>query len=414
MKNLNSISLNCLRYHQIACATLMAFVAVFAISGCGNDRQTLTPPANTSPLATAEKPAAEEIVADAHKFLLSKQAADGAWKSETYGLLKSGQALTPFVLYSLVESGLEIPAAHVESALSFLRSKTRDGAIGMDDEMVLEYPVYSTAYALMCFKQLGNAKDKKLISQMQDYLVKQQFTEANGFDASHPAYGGWGFGGDQEPGETGHMDLAHTRRVIEALAMTPRYDKMQEVTEKANLFLRMVQKHPDDDRPQPMPPELGDKVYAKVGFDGGFYFSPVVLRANKGRLVDTEPPFWKSYATATCEGLLALLATGATEEDMRVSAATEWLEDQHELEYPQGIPVFYEGENWRDAVHFYHLSVRGEVRRNCHSVENREAIIDAMLSFRLPNGSFSNSKSNLMKEDDPLMCTALAVLALAD
>ena len=382
--------------------------------GCSNDRQITAPPTVVPPV-TLEQPKPNEIVGDACKFLLSKQSDDGSWKSEHYGLLKSGQALTPFVLYSLLQSGTEIPAENIAAALKFIRSKTKNGVIGMDDELVLEYPVYSTAYALMCLKQVGNDDDQDLIVAMQDYLVSQQFTEARGFEQNDPAYGGWGFGGEHGPGETGHMDLAHVRRVLEALSMSPCDKRMPEVADKAQHFLRMVQKHPDDTRPQSIPPELGNIAYAKAGYDGGFYFSPVVLRANKGRLNDSDPPFWNSYATATCEGLLSLLAAGITQEDERVSVAMDWLEDHNDMEYPQGIPAYYEGEKWRDAVHFYHVSVRGEVRRALgRSIEYRNEIIDAILAYRSNDGSFLNPESNLMKEDDPIMCTALVVLALAD
>ena len=48
--------------------------------------------------------AQKEILQKARKFLLSKQLADGSWRSETYGLLKSGQSLTPFVLFALSET----------------------------------------------------------------------------------------------------------------------------------------------------------------------------------------------------------------------------------------------------------------------------------------------------------------------
>ena len=44
------------------------------------------------------------VLNKATAFLQAKQSADGAWRSETYGLLKSGQSLTPFVLFALTDS----------------------------------------------------------------------------------------------------------------------------------------------------------------------------------------------------------------------------------------------------------------------------------------------------------------------
>ena len=42
-------------------------------------------------------------LAKAAGYLWKQQAADGGWHSHTYGLLRSGQALTPFVLGALLE-----------------------------------------------------------------------------------------------------------------------------------------------------------------------------------------------------------------------------------------------------------------------------------------------------------------------
>ena len=51
-----------------------------------------------------EKHLGEQVLNKATAYLHAKQSADGAWRSETYGLLKSGQSLTPFVLFALTES----------------------------------------------------------------------------------------------------------------------------------------------------------------------------------------------------------------------------------------------------------------------------------------------------------------------
>src|ERR1700722_1104030 len=69
------------------------------------------------------------------EYLWSQQANDGGWHSRTYGLLRSGQALTPFVLDAL----LQVPPAvyrrqtvRVDRAIAFIESNTRaDGALGL-------------------------------------------------------------------------------------------------------------------------------------------------------------------------------------------------------------------------------------------------------------------------------------------
>ena len=46
---------------------------------------------------------AQPAVARAAAFLWGVQADDGGWHSRTYGLLRSGQSLTPFVLDALLQ-----------------------------------------------------------------------------------------------------------------------------------------------------------------------------------------------------------------------------------------------------------------------------------------------------------------------
>src|SRR6185295_12232015 len=78
-----------------------------------------------------ERPA----LARAAAYLWSQQAEDGGWHSRTYGLLRSGQSLTPFVLEALLEVPAEVyaaPAGKVDRALAFIeRNQQSDGMLGM-------------------------------------------------------------------------------------------------------------------------------------------------------------------------------------------------------------------------------------------------------------------------------------------
>jgi hypothetical protein len=72
------------------------------------------------------------------RFLWSRQAADGGLHSETYGLLRSGQSLTPFVLGALLgvpETIVPAPAAAVDDALALITTNTdAEGALGRLDD----------------------------------------------------------------------------------------------------------------------------------------------------------------------------------------------------------------------------------------------------------------------------------------
>src|SRR5262249_35806637 len=58
-------------------------------------------------------------------YLWSQQSDDGAWHSPKYGVLRAGQALTPFVLHALLQAPriiLTRRGESVERAIDFIRS----------------------------------------------------------------------------------------------------------------------------------------------------------------------------------------------------------------------------------------------------------------------------------------------------
>jgi hypothetical protein len=351
-------------------------------------------------------------------YLWSQQADDGGWHSPQYAVLRSGQALTPFVLHALLGASDSISSdkAHsVRRAVDFIRKHTDvNGVLGRADPEVLEYPVYGTAYAVLCLKRiqsdplLHRLQNYDLIMRLEAYLIRAQFDEADGFEPRDAAYGGWGFDIAHEPGRPGHMDLAHTRRALAALdapidgASSGHYRAPADlalVHERARKFLKLVQKHPD--------------VAQLALFDGGFYFSPVVLDANKGREeIDDNTKYFRSYATATCDGVLALLASGVPRDDDRIVRAAAWLWQHDNLAYPQGVPTDHP-EPWGEAIQFYHFAVRAEAYSALKWPGDWKTQLAAEVArHQSADGSVSNEASPLMKEDDPLLCTALATIAL--
>src|SRR6185436_11815300 len=83
----------------------------------------------------ADRPPASAIERGC-QYLWSQQAPDGGWHSRTYGLLKSGQSLTPFVLNTVLQ-GCRAPAGGVDRALAFLKRNTNsEGAVGKMDPLL--------------------------------------------------------------------------------------------------------------------------------------------------------------------------------------------------------------------------------------------------------------------------------------
>ena len=401
----------------------------------------------------------ELALAKAARYLWAQQSEDGGWHSTTYGLLGSGQSLTPFVLDALVRVPTDVlvpPPEKLQRALAFIRSHTDGaGAVGRMDPLLPDYPNYSTALAVTALCRARPSGWEQDVAAMVEYLRGQQFSEANGWRPNDAPYGAWGMGGDRRvPPNPGHVDLSMTRHVLEALSAAgvapsdPAFRKAAVYVERCHNF-------------EPSRPDIQD---------GGFYFSTVVLDANKA---GPDAEGYRSYGTATADGILALLAMSRSPAGKRVQAARSWLESHHLPDratgfigeaykrWPAGLRFYYAAcatkafrklagiphQEFVAAGHCARLSavstplvsdarrprysLAGSMDAAVHSCENRLLMArgrepreesspgvapPAPVSRHLqteqrPDGSWANPE-NLVKEDDPLIATPFAVRAL--
>ena len=348
-------------------------------------------------------------------FLWSKQGADGGWHSVDHGILRGGQAYSPFILLALMQvpdSIHPVPKKQLNQGLNYIRTHVNaNGTLGLFDPDVMEYPNYSTAYALRVLVKAKLEKDEDLIAKMKRYLIHEQFVEDRGFTENKYEFGGWGFGEtNMKPGESEQVDLSHTRRVLQALRESGVKDEI--VFNSALKFLAPLQKHPDDIRPQP-----GDSAHwkGKVPFDGGFYYSPIQLVMNKAgrdRGHDSIRPHFFSYGSATADGLLSLLAAGLTPDSPKVQQAMNWLIRHDSWDKNPGIRED-NPENWEQVMVLYHASSRAEALSAMNtSGKWKFDLFRFLKTQQSSNGSFSNPEGAINKEDDPLLGTGLALNAL--
>ncbi len=331
------------------------------------------------------------------EFLWSKQARDGGWHSSTYGLLRSGQSLTGFALGALLEIPRHVYSpqpARIDRALEFLRSHLdEEGAVGRSDPLLPDYPNYATSLALRAWVRLAPPDSAQVVSAMSKYLLGQQFIEQNGWTPDHPAYGAWGMGGDRRtPPEPGHVDISMTRHVLQALSAAG-VAVTDAAFRKARVYIERCHNYPAGD---------GSVL------DGGFYFSTVVLDANKaGERGDGI----RSYGTATADGILSLLALGIRPSDQRVVAARRWLEANH---VPDGAAGFKQEihERWIRGLWFYYAASASQALNMLGAGDRLGPLAEALAEEQQEEGSWSNPE-NLVKENDPLIATPFAVRALA-
>jgi hypothetical protein len=317
------------------------------------------------------------------RYLWHEQAADGGWHSRTYGLLKSGQSLTPFVLNSLLqvpEQTCQAPAGAVDRAIAFLtRNTDSQGAVGKMDPLLYDYPNYATALTVMALRRAARPGWRESVGRLTTWLRTQQFTEAHGWQRDDAAYGGWGIGGEpRDAPYPGHVDLSMTRHVLQALAAaeTPSNDP---AFSRARVFVERCQNP-----------------------DGGFFFSPVVVDANKA---GQEGSQYRSYGTTTADGILALLAMGTTLDSERLCSARRWLAEH---DRPDGAPGFIGPayRRWTAGLRFYYAGAGTEASGRC----SRELAAN-LIAVQRNDGSWRNPET-LVKEDDPLIATAFALAAL--
>ncbi|HVO98039.1 MAG TPA: hypothetical protein VMT15_08225 [Bryobacteraceae bacterium] len=295
------------------------------------------------------------------RWLWAQQSGDdGGWHSKTYGLLRSGQSLTPFALDALL--GHPHDAAALEKAFEFMRTRTNADAA--------DYPNYAAGLAARVAGRL-----RRDATAWVSYLREQQFAEENGWTRADAPYGAWGMGGERRrPPDAGHVDLAMTRYVLEGLAaagVQPSDPAMQ----RALVYLSRCQ-----------------------NADGGFFFSTVNLDTNKA---GEENGRYRSYGTTTCDGILALRAAGVPENDGRVKLAKEWLKKNHLEERAPGFDIEPARMGWSDGLRFYYAA----------AVTRAMPELPVTLPPQRENGSFANT-STLVKEDDPILATAFAVRVL--
>jgi squalene-hopene/tetraprenyl-beta-curcumene cyclase len=392
-----------------AAAAPVFLASVMALSGgCGpGGVATPAPP-------TSEAPSAHDAGV---RYLLGRQDADGAWRSEVYGHFRSGDALTPLVLSALLESGRQEARDPCRRAADYL---ARLALPGKEDEPVeLSYPSYTAALAASALSrgEFENERHRKARDACLALVRRLQLAEEGGWPPDDVEYGGWGYssGPPRKPraGEPAsplaEANLSATVFALEALRAAG-IATDDPAIRRGLIFVRRCQNFHADGKASK--PSLDD---------GGFFFLHHDFERNKAGLADGGmTPRFRSYGSTTADGLRCLLACGLTKDDPAVRAAIGWLErnfsaDHHPGDFAPGT------EPRRDALYFYYAA---SVSRALHTagvdtpktssdpVRWADALAAELARCQRADGSWSNP-ANSMREDDQILATSWAVTALS-
>lgn len=339
--------------------------------------------------------------AQAVQFLLRQQSKDGAWRSEIYASFKSGTALTPLVVCALQEAGSEGSARRRGS--EYLAKMVKpDGTIDEGEEGI-DYPVYTAALSVIALSHPDNKDLVKARGAWLKYLLDRQLTEKLGWNREEKQYGGWGYcrliPKKPKPNDFApplvESNLSATVFALDALKAAGVKDK--EVYEKALVFVRRCQNE-----------------------DGGFHFiydDPVRNKAGIAAQTPGRPPRFHSYGSTTADGLRSLILCSEPDK-ARVAAAKKWLQqnfraDAHPGEYAKAH------EPNREAVYYYYAASVARTLRLLDDFELpdgrdwRVELTKELVKRQRKDGSWANPVE-LVRENDPIVATANAIIALAN
>lgn len=341
-------------------------------------------------------------------FLLSQQSADGGWRSDTYGTLKDGTALTPLALNALLATAPQRQEA-IRKAADFLAAMTRP-SYGFD------FAIYTAALTVSALSHARCPERPKAREAWLRELKSRQLTEDLGWKPDDCEYGGWGYSRDlpRKPrqGELRlpliESNLSATTSALDALTAAG-VPAMDTILGKALLFVKRCQNWQDEEaRREP------------AFDDGGFFFiyaDPVRNKAGVAGMDRQGQTRYHSYGSVTSDGLRCLAHCGLGDEEPRRRAAAEWLRKHYQ---PGQHPGDYAEKRRMDrmAVFYYFSasaskepagSLRIDTGKGWRTV--RESLAEDLIARQKEDGSWINP-AHAIREDDPITATSLALTAL--
>jgi squalene-hopene/tetraprenyl-beta-curcumene cyclase len=382
-------------------APLLAALILFG--GCSR------PASHSSPARLGETRDARIVARDRGvAYLLSRQSADGAWRSDIYGQFKNGDALTPQVVVALQRcpETPEIVAA-VERGIAWLRRFVIDGngeQLIVDPDAHLQYPVYTASLAVMALSDPRQQQHANVRDAWMRFLIEHQFREENGWHENDWQLGGWGYAGivPVKPRQGPIPDALEANISATAYALTAlRQGRMTQRDPVLGRALKFVK------RCQNWKPIGRDPVLD----DGGFFFTPDDPFRNKAGLASKPgaPTRYRSYGSASADGMRCLQALHELVGD-EISAAEKWLRAHLEANgsFKHHGDFASNREKDRDSAFFYYSAVLGDTQVfNSYA----DTVWKAVAARQRQDGSWRN-ELNTVREDDPIVATALAISAL--
>jgi len=348
----------------------------------------------------------DAVYGKALDFLVSRQSSNGGF-GQIPGEGEGEVGITSMVVRALATAPEPFRArgrAAAEKAVGYvLGCQQEDGSFTQGRSGLT---TYRTAMAIAALSAFDRARYAEQIKRAAAFLRTDQLDDGEGLDAKQAQHGGFGYGKTGRGG--GGADLSNTHIALAALkdAGVPASDP---VFQRALVFLRRCQNDS----------EVNDGVGIKPTGDGGFAYEP------GGRGGETNPDGTKSlpsYASMTYAGLLSLAFAGQGDDTRAVRAALGWIRANYTLEENRGLGTRSDPKGGQQGLYYYYytfakcLAARGKGTVATEQGDRRWArdLWDALAARQRPDGSFVNQADGRHWEQDPVLCTAYALNAMAD
>jgi hypothetical protein len=346
-------------------------------------------------------------------FISERQSPDGAWRSTQYGVFREGDVLTALILWAFSSASAlaSEKSAALARGLPWLEKLTGARATRDTTWEELRYPLFTASYAAQVFTNVGNMERAE---RWVDLVERLRINEALGWPLHDPACGAWSDSASppQLPSDaTSRPDMlapniSATLLGLQALVAVGRAGRAA----SARTFLAQCQNF------------TTASSFGEFD-DGGFFFAPDDPVRNKagiaGRdLADRER--YRSYGSATCDGIRALHACGVARDDPRMRAGMTWLRRHATGAIDGGAwPTSRSAE--RESLFYYHAQTLAGTLGFATAcpvlaswvAQQKRALTSDLLARQESDGSWTG-KCPRSFEDDPLVATAFAMRALAD
>ena len=232
--------------------------------------------------------------------------------------------------------------------------------------------------------------------KLVDFLTRSQLSETHDLKPKNVDYGGWDLSGwMQEPRPSPGTNISISSFVL--LAIQPSKDpEAKRAREKAKVWIKRVQ-----------------------NADHGFHFHPKKDHSgNKAEWSDSKFQIPRSYGSATIDGIRAMRALGLDTKAVSNSAAwiTRNTDPKAGLTFVPGFEFDAQNRDasWGQGLLYYYLF--GLALEKQHLPKSfldkcQKDIPRFLIDAQMQNGSWENTSAR-MREDDPLIATPFAIVAL--